>query len=104
MPIRSEIESEFAWRLVDAMNMNNAAAIIGKEISEITHSDGKSLTLVEKIEIADAIRTRLVDGSAFKRRYESVGELAKLSFTLATREQLLEVIESVIQIILHQLQ
>ena len=104
MPIRSEIEQAFAERLVNAHYLNNTAAIIGREISEITHTDGKPLTLVEKIEIADAIRTRLIDGSAFKRRYESLGELAKLSFTLATRKQLLEVIESVLQIILHQLQ
>ena len=104
MPLRSEIEQDFAERLVNALYLNNTAAIIGREINEITHNDGKPLTLVEKIEIADAIRTRLVDGSAFKRRYESVGELAKLSFTLATRQQLLDVTESVIQIILHQLQ
>ena len=103
MPIRSEIEHDLAERLVNALYLNNTAAIIGKEINEITHNDGKPLSLIEKIEIADAIRTRLVDGSAFKRRYESIGELAGISFKLATRQQLLEVIESVMQIILHEL-
>src|SRR5437763_17036584 len=104
MPIRSEIEHEFAERLVNGWHLNNTAAFIGHEINEIAHNDGTPLSLIEKIEIADAIRTKLIDGSAFKRRDESLGELAKLSFTLATRQQLLEVIENVMQIIVHQLQ
>ena len=104
MPIRSEIERDFAERLVNALYLNNTACIIGQEINEIQHNDGRQLSLVEKIEVADAIRTRLVDGSAFKRRYESLGELAKISLRVATRIQLLEIIESVMQIVLHQLQ
>ena len=103
MPIRSELEHNFAERIVNAMYLNNTAAIIGREINEITHNDGKPLSLLEKIEMANAIRTRLVDGSAFNRRHESIGELAGISIKLATRQQLLEVIESTMQIILHQL-
>jgi hypothetical protein len=102
MPIRSEIEQDFAERLVNAFDVNTTAVIIGREINEITHSDGEPLTLVEKIEIADAIRTRLVDGSAFKRKYGSKGQFGGRG--IFTRQQVLEVIESVMRVVLQYLQ
>ncbi len=104
MPIRSEIEKELAERLVNGHDLNNTAFLVGHDINEIKHNDGRPLSLIEKIEVADAIRTRLIDGSAFKNSSGSIGTLSKICHTAIARQQVLETIEYTMQMVLHQLQ